>query len=121
MYSGYEISDTSRKRLLDRFGTSFPDFIGHHVTYKFGKGAEDVPPTADVYILGKCVGDNIECFIVEVNGSIVRPDGKIYHLTWSLDKSKGAKPVHSNDAIEKYGFEHFDGPIKIEATPKTFK
>jgi len=85
-------------------------------------GADSVvPPEAKINLIGHCKTDKIECFVVEVDGSMVREDGKIYHLTWSLDRSKGAKPVDSNKAIEDKGFEHLKTPIAIETEPKSFK
>ena len=96
-----------------------PDFLGHHITFMFGKGAT-TPPQAKINLIGYCLTDKVECFVAEVNGSMVRPDGGVYHLTWSIDKSKGAKPVHSNAAIENNGFQHLDDPIEITTTPRIF-
>ena len=40
--------------------------------------------------------DKIEALLATVSCNHVRPDGGFYHITHSLDRSKGAKPVHSN-------------------------
>ena len=97
-----------------------PDFIGHHVTYMFGKDSE-LPENATIKVIGRCITDKIQCFVVEVNGKVARKDGSIYHLTWTINRSKGAKPVDSNRAILENGFEHFKTSIPIEGTPKIFK
>lgn len=120
MYSGWLLKDSSVTQLKNIFDVRHPDFIGHHVTYMFGKDST-LPNEADIEVIGHCVTDKVEAFVVTVDGSMVRPDGSIYHLTWSLDKSKGAKPVDSNKAIEQSGFKHLDVPIKIYTTPKIFK
>ena len=53
--------------------------------------------------------------MVEIDGTIQRPDGEIFHITWSLDRQKGFKPVDSKDLL-KQGFEHVD-PIEIMIIP----
>lgn len=120
MYSGWLIKDASVTQLKNIFGVKHPDFIGHHVTFMFGKDSS-MPPEADIEVVGHCVTKTVECFVVTVNGSMMRPDGSIYHLTWSLDKSKGAKPVDSNKAIENEGFKHLEHPVRLQVTPQIFK
>lgn len=101
------------------FKTIHPDLLGHHITYMFGADSV-VPPEAKIFVVGECITDKVQCFVVEIDGSIVRKDGKIYHLTWSIDKSKGAKPVDSNSALMS-GFTHLSVPIEIYGIPKSFK
>jgi hypothetical protein len=120
MYSGWLISESSIKKLKNMFVEVHPDFIGHHVTFMFGKDSE-LPPEAEISVIGQCITETIQCFVVEVNGKVARPDSSIYHLTWTIDRSKGAKPVDSNKAILENGFDHFNTSIKIRGTPKIFK
>ncbi len=117
MYTCWMVDQYSKTQILNIFGQKHPDLIGHHITYMFGKQAV-LPNTAIINLIGHCITETIECFIAEIDGSVVRPDGGIYHLTWSLDKAKGAKPVDSNRAIETNGFKHLTNPISIKATPK---
>ena len=117
MYTCWMLTDSARIKVKNMFPPVHPDFIGHHITYMFGKDAE-VPAEAKINIIGHCVTDKVECFVVEVDGSVVRKDGGIYHLTWSLDKSKGAKPVDSNKAIENNGFKHLEHSIEIATKPE---
>jgi len=56
--------------------------------------------------------------LVELNGSTRRSDGRLYHITWSLDRSKGKKPFHTNDIIHKA--ELLKAKIPIEVVGKTF-
>ena len=117
MYTCWMLSQNAKTQITNLFGQAHPDLIGNHVTYMFGKDAV-LPKEAKINLIGHCVTDKVECFVVEVDGSMVRPDGGIYHLTWSLDKSKGAKPVDSNKAIESNGFVHLDSPIAIKTQPE---
>lgn len=118
-YSGYAVSDTSRARLLSKLPPLFPDVYAHHVTYKFGVGEDEVPshPT-ESEIVGYASDDSLEAYVVSIDGNIYRPDGKIYHVTWSLDKSAGRKPVQSNELIES-GWKKIQ-PIPIDLIPKFF-
>ena len=119
MYTGWAIDEKSVNALKQKFAPAHPDFLGHHITYQFGNSAT-VPAAAEIKVIGHCLTDKVQCLVVEVNGSVVRPDGAIYHLTWSIDRSKGAKPVDSNKAIMEYGFEHLDKPISLSTSPKEF-
>lgn len=119
MYTGWLLDESSKTQIKNIYGQAHPDLIGHHVTFMFGKDSV-VPKEAKLQLIGHCITEKIECFVVEVDGSMVRPDGGIYHLTWSLDKSKGAKPVDSNKAIENNGFEHFEHALPLKTTPKKF-
>lgn len=120
MYTGWLIEESSIKKLKNLYSNVHPDFIGHHITYMFGKDSE-MPPEVSINVVGQCITDKIQCFVVEIDGKVVRPDGAIYHITWSIDRSKGAKPVDSNTAIRENGFEHFVVPIPIKGTPTKFK
>lgn len=119
MYSGWKISNESIERIQMWLTQAHPDFIGHHVTFMFGKDSE-LPPEAELYIVGQAHTDDVQVLVVSVNGSIKRPDGGTYHLTWSIDKSKGAKPVDSNKVLAReYPFATMV-PWKIEGTPEIF-
>lgn len=121
-YTAFELNEKDRNYLLSLFPPKYPDVIAHHITYQFG-----VPPDSDlpeqpkdIQVVGYADdGESIEALVVEIDSKIKRPDGKIYHITWSLDRSKGRKPVHSNDLILKHGYKK-TRPIQIKATPKRF-
>lgn len=105
------IDQQDRNRILSKFEPKFPEIIFHHITYNGPK--DEIPEiTNDFKIVGYTFIDGLEAFIVAVDGNINRPDGGIYHITFSLDRDKGFKPVHSNDVIKNTGFEKIP-PIKI--------
>lgn len=117
-YQAFELSGESRSKLRAQFPPKFSDFIGHHITYRFGvKSDLPLPETTDIKVVGyACNDEGIEALVVEVDGTTVRPDGKTFHITWSLDRDAGFKPVKSNDLVAG-GWDRVN-PINITATAK---
>lgn len=118
-YTGFELDKKSRRQLLNQLPPKFADVMAHHITYKFGVSEDAIPAqpkTAE--IVGYASDNSLEAYIVAINGSIVRPDGKTYHITWSLDRSKNRKPVQSNNVINN-GWTKIT-PIPIDVYPKFF-
>ena len=120
-YSAYVLDEHSRSILKEKFPPKYPEFIGHHITYKFGvsKGSEPPSDPSSVNVIGYSDEDGLEALVVSIDGSNERPDGSVYHITWSLDRNKGKKPVHSNDLV-KNGYDKIE-PIKISVKPKILK
>lgn len=118
LYSAYLLSQTGRKTLMDIFKPKYSRVVAHHVTVQFGNVTEDsVPDAADIEVVGYIdSGDGLEALVVSVNGAVDRPDGSVYHITWSLQN--GYKPVDSNKVIKKYGYEYLVEPISIETIPQ---
>lgn len=118
-YLAYTLSDSSRRELLKHFKPQFDEVICHHVTYQFPAKASDALPPAvhEAHVVGYAEEDGLECLVVEINGHTKRPDGKLFHITHSLDRKKGKKPVHSNDLLQKKGFKHVS-PISITLKPE---
>lgn len=113
-YSAYVIKEKSRKALLVRFPPKFSESIAHHVTYCFPD--KEPPPKIDkVRVVGYAENQRLECVVVEVNGSIKRPKGGLFHITLSLDRALGAKPVQSNHLLKKewHAIEPFE--LSVEA------
>lgn len=121
-YIAFELDGKDRNHLLSIFPPKYPNVIAHHITYQFGvpKNSELPDQPGDMNVIGYVDdGKSIEALVVEINGSVKRPDGGIYHITWSLDRSQGRKPVHSNNLIAEKGYEQII-PIRISATPMIF-
>lgn len=121
-YQAFELDAASRTKLARAFPPKFPEFIGHHITYAFGVTADTPLPEAQTFkVVGYvCDPAGLEALVVEVDGTTARPDGKVYHCTWSLDRDAGFKPVNSNDLIAREGFEPLTTAINISAVPKFF-
>jgi hypothetical protein len=60
----------------------------------------------------------VQALVLEIEGSVRRPDGWIYHITWSLDRAAGRKPVESN-AVLRSGWLR-EEPVQIELIPRFF-
>jgi hypothetical protein len=123
MYIGLVLTASSRQSLKNMFPPKYDDFIGHHVTLEFG-----VPPNTsvsndvvEVQVVGHADDKTgIEALVVSVNGTTDRPDGGTYHITWSLDRSKGYKPVSSNKLLQA-GFEWLPVPVTTRCTMELLK
>jgi hypothetical protein len=117
MYTSYVLSPKTKKHLLKKFPPLYSKQIGHHVTVNFGVTPDHaLPGIANLKVIGyKNNVEGIEALVVSVNGSIKRPDGKIFHITWSLDPTK-FKPQDSNVLLvhEDYTLVM---PIIITTTP----
>lgn len=114
MYNGWLLSEDDREKLLAIFVPKFPEVIAHHVTLSFGK--DFIPDPVTAQIVGyACNPDGVECFVVTLDGTSERPNGGTFHITWSIDRAAGFKPVHSNNLLIE-GFEKIE-PIDIMLTP----
>jgi hypothetical protein len=113
-YVALVVNSQTRAMLQDKFPPKYKDFIGHHITIKFGVPADTTLPSQqyDTTVVGYADdGKGIEALVVSVNGDTRRPDGRTYHITWSIDCSSGYKPVDSNKLI-KNGYKEVT-PIQI--------
>jgi len=121
-YQAFELDAASRSHLAKIFPPKFPEFIGHHITYAFGVMSSDpLPEASRIQVVGyACDPEGIEALVVSIDGTTERPDGKTFHITWSLDRSAGFKPVNSNDLIAKRGWSRMRGSINIVATARFF-
>lgn len=104
-YTAYVLTDKARNALLKKYPPKYPKVIAHHVTVQFGVPADTQPPApAIVKVIGYVdSGDGLEVLVATVNSEQDRPDGKRYHITWSLDPSKYS-PVDSNTLLSNNQF-----------------
>lgn len=120
MYNGYEIEAGSRQKLMTLFPPKYPNVIAHHITSQFGVKNGEMPEQPEkVLVVGYIDnGESLEGLLVSVDGSIERPSGGQYHITWSIDRSKGAKPFHTNQytGVAKM----LDRPVEIDVEAKFF-
>lgn len=123
MYTAYVLTDESRDTLIEKFPPTYSKFIGHHITIDFGVSEDtELPEAAAIVVLGKKdSGDGLEALVVLVNGESKRKDGKIYHITWSLESDKYS-PKDSNSLLEKAFFKYKMAlPVPIETEPQLLK
>ena len=111
---GWLLDGSHRAQLLKMFPPVYPDVIADHVT--LSSGTESRPPPADTHaeVVGQVNdGAGVQTLIVSINGTTHRPDGSTYHLTWSIDRSKGRKARDSNDVIRRLLWKPLERPIVV--------
>jgi hypothetical protein len=115
--TGWRLDAEERKQLLDRFAPKFRDIVADHVTLQFG-GSCALPTERSGEVIGEIDdGAGVQALIVRIGGTSDRPDGSTYHITWSLDRSRGRKPVESNDVIRALGWRPLAEPVPITLQP----
>ena len=115
MTNGWKLDRAERDALLARFPPRWPDADADHVTLR--SGATDVPPDATAEIVGhRDDGVGLEAMVVRLNGGTDRPDGSTFHITWSLDKAAGRRPVESNRVLRELGWTALDEAVPITLT-----
>ncbi len=118
---GWKLDRAQRKQLLDRFPPRYPDAIADHVTLKANAQDEPVPDRVDAAIVGHADdGDSLEAVVVTIDGETARPDGSLFHITWSLDKAKGRRARESNDLLSSRQWQAYDEPVPINLEPARF-
>lgn len=116
-YSCFILKQSSRDLILSKFPPKYDRVIAHHITVKFGIPSDAMPPKQPkkVEVVGYSTDGDIECLVVSVDGSLTREDGKLFHITLSLNPLT-RKPVDSNKILEARGYSKVT-PFKIEVAP----
>lgn len=117
IYSCYLLTDKTLEKLLELFPPKYERTIAHHITVRFkGINKDDFPPEETIQVIGYVDSkDGLEALVAQVGDSSKRPDGSVYHITWSLRGSY--KPYDSNLLLRQKGYMLLDDPIEIEADP----
>jgi hypothetical protein len=117
---GWLLDPDQRKELLQQFPPKFSQIIADHVTLAARVGARsELPSEQHGEIVGHIDdGEGVEALVVSIAGSIDRPDGSTYHLTWSL--ARGRKGKESNDVIARLGWTPIELPMPIRLRPARF-
>lgn len=92
-----------------------------HVTLKIDAKREPLPGEVDAAIVGHADdGDSLEAMVVAIDGETDRPDGSVFHITWSLDQAKGRSARESNDLLQDRSWRRLDDPVPIRLDPARF-
>jgi hypothetical protein len=120
--TGWKVEGADRDRLLERFAPRWPNVIADHVTLDAQPGARTpTPERVSAAIVGEADdGEGLQAMVVAIDGSTDRPDGSTFHITWSLDRAKGRKPVESNDVIRSRGWRPLARPEPVALVPARF-
>ena len=114
-YTGFLIKN--QKSLLAGIPPIFDKVFADHVTVCMGVG--DSPKAATLKVVAVVSNDRIQAGIVTVDDEYVRPDGKIFHVTLSLDSESGARPAESNELIKSATW-NFIQPVYLSTQPWQF-
>lgn len=115
-YTGWLVDPAQRAALLVRFPPRYAHVVAHHVTLKFGVEAEP-PGEVAAQIVGETDdGAGVQALVVAIGGSPARPDGGIFHITWSLEPGREAK--ESNAVIAGRGWALLPKPVPVRLIPK---
>jgi hypothetical protein len=118
-YTGWLLDPADREDLLARFPPSYEVVVAHHVTQKFGDSAAVPPSETAGEVVGMADdGAGVQALVVRIGGTIERPDGSTYHITWSLGPGREAR--ESNAEIAAAGWRGLPGPIPIRLQPRPF-
>jgi hypothetical protein len=118
---GWKVDRSEREQLLRRFPPLYRDVIADHVTLRTNAEKEPLPDAVDASIVGHADdGDSLECMVVTIDGTTDRPDGSTFHISWSLEKSKGRRARESNDLLCDKGWNRFDEPVPLTLEPARF-
>ncbi|EZP74347.1 hypothetical protein BV96_00435 [Sphingomonas paucimobilis] len=120
--TGWKLDAEERKVLLERFPPLWPDILADHVTLDAKASEQDpLPDESSAHIVGSISdGAGLQALVVAIGGTTSRPDGSTYHITWSLDRSRGREAVESNDVIADRGWNALDDPVPIRLIPARF-
>src|SRR5688572_14281752 len=113
---GWKLDPAERKALVRRFPPRYPNLLADHVT--LDKPSEDapLPQEHEAEIGGR--GDDgrgVEALVVRIAGTSDRPEGSVYHITWSLED--GRTSVESNDLLAAQPGVDLDEPVPIVLRP----
>ena len=117
--TGWKLEPSDRDKLLMRFEPLFPDVIADHVTLRTGTDEKTpLPRETRGQVIGEIDdGAGVQALVVKIGGTTNRADGSTYHITWSIDRARGRRPVESNDVIAQLGWRSLPEPVSVRLKP----
>ncbi len=113
MTNGWKLDRAEREALLCDHPPRYAKVVADHVTLDVRKS--DPPHAVKASIVGHTDDDGVEAMVVIIDGTVDRPDGSTFHITWSL--GDGRKARESNDVLKERGWKELDHPVPITLTP----
>lgn len=109
------IDHVDRQRLLSMFPPEYKNVVAHHITESYDV---DQCSPLPVHVTGQVIGDvydrGVQALVVSLGGSHLRADGRVYHITWSLDDGRYAE---NSNALIARGWFPLAEPITISISP----
>ncbi|MFD1626017.1 hypothetical protein [Azospirillum griseum] len=118
-YTGWELPEAERARLLALFPARYACVIAHHITLEHGVPyGHPLPYPVGAEVIATVDDEaGMQALIVALNGATDRPDGSTFHITWSLEP--GRHPVEANTVIHEFGWRPVE-PVAIQVFPNFF-
>jgi hypothetical protein len=117
VYTGWLVDPDARDALLKRVPARYPVVVAHHVTLKFGDHAASTPQDTTGEIVGEADdGAGVQALVVRIAGATGRPDGGVFHITWSLADGREAR--ESNEVIRARGWRPLARPLPVRLIAK---
>ena len=114
---GWKLDREQRKELLQQFPPRFRRVVADHVTLR-SKAARDapLPQETEAEMIGRVDdGRGVEAMVVAIGGTADRPDGSVYHITWSLAPGRHAR--ESNKVLAARDWTRLDLPMPVRLIP----
>jgi hypothetical protein len=113
---GWKLDREQRKELLQQFPPRYREIDADHVTLKTGAAEGAALPEET---LGEIVGrgddgEGVEAMVVAIGGTVDRPDGSLYHITWSLGPGREAQESNKMLAAREWTPLDLPMPVKLE-------
>ena len=116
---GWKLNREQRAALLEQFPPRYANVVADHVTLETEAADKPLPGPVEAAIVGRADdGDSLEAMVVAIGGSVDRPDGSTYHITWSIGPGRRAR--ESNDVLRERGWKEADRPVPVTLTPARF-
>jgi len=114
---GWKLERGQRAALLARFEPRYGQVVADHVTLAAGVAAGTaLPGEVEAQVVGHVDDDRgVEALVVALGGTTDRPDGSIYHVTWSLGPGRRAK--ESNDVLADGSWRPLPEPVALALEP----
>ncbi|MDB5454099.1 MAG: hypothetical protein JWO33_2677 [Caulobacteraceae bacterium] len=115
---GWKLDRAERQALLAALPPAYPEPVADHVTLESRVEANAKPPQNAV---GEIVGvaddgQGVQAMVVAIDGTTDRPGGGTFHITWSLDRTKGREAKESNDVMAERGWTALETPRLVTLT-----
>jgi hypothetical protein len=116
---GWKLDRAQRDELLQQHPPRYGNPVADHVTLETDAAAKPLPREVTAAIVGRTDDERgVEALVVTIDGTVDRPDGSTYHITWSL--ADGRRARESNDVLKERGWKELDHPISVKLTPARF-
>ncbi|HEX8363793.1 MAG TPA: hypothetical protein VF603_00745 [Allosphingosinicella sp.] len=115
---GWKLDRAQRTELLQQFPPRYRNVDADHVTLTTHASPDaPLPDETQGEIVGRVDdGRGLEAMVVRIDGTTDRPDGSIYHITWSLED--GRKAHESNDVLRELEWSGLDLPMPVLLRPE---